>query len=255
LTRGRRGAVAVLALVGLAYGGVCGLMFMGQRSLLYFPTQARELAGAQRLTVASGGETLRVWARPAQGPAALIYFGGNGEDVAGRLDEFAAALPGHSLYLVNYRGYGGSSGSPTEAGLFADALAVYDQVRAKHRSIAVAGRSLGSGVAVYLAQQRPVARLVLITPYDSVENVAKGRYPFLPVAWLLRDKFDSVSRIAQVKAPTLVVIAGRDQVILRERTDALVARIPAGLARVEVVSGATHNALDYVALMGEFLAP
>ena len=255
LTRGQAAIARALGSAAFIYGAVCALMFLGQRALLYHPTPARELAGAQALAVASGGDTLRVWARPGAGPDALIYFGGNAEDVAGNLDELAPALPRHSLYLVNYRGYGGSTGSPTEAALFEDALAVYDAIRGRHARIAVAGRSLGSGVAVYLAGQRPVAHLALVTPYDSIENVAKASYPFLPVGWLLKDKFDSASRAGGVRAPTLVVIAEHDEVIVRARSDALVAKLPAGLARVEVVGGATHNRLDYAELLAAFLGP
>ncbi len=255
MTRGQGAVARALGSAAFIYGAVCALMFLGQRALLYHPTPARELAGAQALAVASGGDTLRVWVRPGSGPDALIYFGGNAEDVAGNLHELAPALPRHTLYLVNYRGYGGSTGAPTEAALFEDALAVYDAVRGRHARIAVVGRSLGSGVAVYLAGQRPVAHLALVTPYDSIENVAKQRYPFLPVGWLLKDKFDSASRVGGLRVPTLVVIAERDGVIPRARSDALVAAFPAGLARVEVVPGATHNSLDYAGLLGRFLAP
>jgi pimeloyl-ACP methyl ester carboxylesterase len=92
-----------------------------------------------------------------------------------------------------------------------------------------------------------------VTPYDSIANVAAGIYPFLPVRWLIRDPYDSASRIARVRAPTLVVVAEHDEVIPRARTDALVARFPQGQARVELIRGATHNALDYEALLPAFL--
>jgi len=242
-----------LSAIALIYGAVCALLFFAQRSLLYFPVPGAQPAGAERIDLPVPGATLCVWTRPASGPDALIYFGGNAEDVGQNFAGFAAALPRHALYLVNYRGYGGSTGAPTEDALFADALAVHDHVRARHASVAVAGRSLGSGVAVHLARERPVSRLVLITPYDSIANVAAGIYPFLPVRWLIRDRFDSASRIAGVRAPALVVIAERDEVIRRARSDALVAKFPAGQARVEVVRGATHNDLEYEALLADFL--
>jgi pimeloyl-ACP methyl ester carboxylesterase len=241
--------------IALAYGLLCALMFVAQRSLMYFPVGGAQPAGAERIDLPSGDATLRIWARPLPGADALIYFGGNAEDVAQNFAPFVAAMPRRALYLANYRGYGGSSGSPTEAALFADALAVYDHVAARHARVAVAGRSLGSGVAVYLARERPVSRLVLVTPFDSIENVARGHYPFLPVRWLLKDKFDSASRIAGVRAPTLVVIAQRDEIIRRARSDALVAKFPAGQVRVEVVAGATHNDLEYEPLLAAFLGP
>jgi pimeloyl-ACP methyl ester carboxylesterase len=249
----RRRAIRLLGGVALVYAGVCAAMFFGQRSLIYFPVPDELPAGAQRIELAAGDATLQVWARPLPGKDALIYFGGNQERVGRNFTRFAALLPRHSLYLVNYRGYGGSTGAPTEAALFADALAVYDHVLARHADVAVAGRSLGTGVAVYVASQRAVGRLALVTPYDSIENVARGRYPFLPVSWLLLDKFDSGSRAAQVRAPTLVVLGEHDGVIARERSDALIAKFAAGQARVEVVRGAGHNDLDYDALLAAFL--
>jgi pimeloyl-ACP methyl ester carboxylesterase len=248
----RRGAIGVVTTLALAYGGICAFMFVAQRSLLYYPVPARA-PGTPSLALPSGGETLRIWSRPAAGARALVYFGGNGEDVSTSLGDFAAVLPGHALYFASYRGYGGSTGSPSEQALFADALAVHDHVSRVHAEVTVVGRSLGSGVAVYLAQQRPVARLVLVTPFDSIENVAAGVYPFLPVRLLLRDKFDSASRVAGVRAPTLVIVAERDEVIPRARTDALVARFARGQARVELIPGATHNALDYESLLPAFL--
>ncbi|MGH8480983.1 MAG: alpha/beta hydrolase [Nevskiaceae bacterium] len=245
--------LSTLTAIALVFAGVCVLMFLAQRALLYYPVGGGPPAGAERLEVRSGDATVRVWARGVPGAGALIYFGGNAEDVGMNFAPFATALPGRALYLVNYRGYGGSSGSPSERALFDDALAVYDQVQARHPAVAVAGRSLGSGVAVHLASRRPVSRLVLVTPFDSIENVAAGIYPFLPVRLLLLDKFDSASRVAAVRAPTLVVIAERDEVIPRARTDALVAKFPAEQVRVEVVRGATHNALDYEDLLAAFL--
>ena len=250
-----RAAVRVLASAALAYGGVCAAMYFGQRALIYHPVDGELPAGAERLELGVGDATLQVWARPRPSQDALIYFGGNQERVGRNFTRFAALLPRHAVYLVNYRGYGGSTGSPTEAALLADALAVYDHVQSRHSSIAVVGRSLGTGVAVHVASQRPVGRLALITPYDSIENVARGRYPFLPVGWLLLDKFDSASRAAHVRAPTLVVLGEHDAVIPRERSEALIARFANGQARVEVVRGAGHNDLDYEGLLAGFLEP
>ena len=249
----RRTVLSTLSAIALVYLGICALLFFAQRSLLYFPVSGPRPPGAEALDLSVPGATLRVWTRPVAGPDALIYFGGNAEDVGQNLAPFASALPRHALYLVNYRGYGGSTGAPTEAALLADALAVYDHVRPRHANIAVAGRSLGSGVAVHLARERPVSRLVLVTPYDSIANVAAGIYPFLPVRWLIKDRFDSASRVSEVRAPTMVVIAERDEVIARARSDALVEKFAKGQARVEVIAGAGHNTLEYEALLEEFL--
>lgn len=245
--------LSTLSAILLVYGLLCVLVFFAQRSLLYFPVAGGPPPGAGTLDLPAGDATLRIWARPTPGPHALIYFGGNAEDVGMNFAPFAALLPRHALYFVNYRGYGGSTGAPTEAALLADALAVFDFVRARHSRVDVVGRSLGSGVAVHVARERPVSRLALVTPFDSITNVAAGIYPFLPVRWLIKDSYDSAARIAGVRAPTLVVIAEHDEVIRRARTDALVAAMPAAQVRIEVVRGATHNMLDYEQLLADFL--
>lgn len=244
----------LLFFAALIYVALCALLYFAQRSLLYFPTPAVSLPGATPVALTTEGATLRLWTRPTDGADALIYFGGNAEDVATSFEDFAAALPRHALYFVNYRGYGGSSGSPSEAALFADALAVYDHAQASHANIAVAGRSLGSGVAAYLATKRKVQRLVLVTPYDSIVNVARKRFPVFPVSLILTDKFDSASRVPDISAPTLAIVAERDEVIPRRNSDALIVRFPKSHITAEVIPGATHNELGptYPTLISRF---
>jgi fermentation-respiration switch protein FrsA (DUF1100 family) len=233
---------SLIGIIVLAYMGACLYLYFGQRSFLYFPTPETNPPNAEKILLKSDGETIRIW-KVGNGEDAVIYFGGNGEEVSHNIPLLPATLAGRSLYLVNYRGYGGSTGSPSEAGLFQDAVAVFDAVRAKHANISVIGRSLGSGVAVYLASVKDVKKLVLITPYDSVENVAKKQFPIFPISFLLRDKFTSSARAKDVKAPVLIVVAERDEVIPRENTDALIASFPASQGIVEVVPGATHNSI------------
>nr|WP_319588188.1 alpha/beta hydrolase [uncultured Desulfobulbus sp.] len=191
--------------------------------------------------------------RPHSGPDALLYFGGNAEDVSSSLPSLAQAFPDHALYLPHYRGYGGSSGKPSETALFADALALFDKAKNEHSKIVVIGRSLGSGVAVYLASQRPVARLVLVTPYDSIQGLATRQFPYLPVHWLLLDKFESGKYAPKVTAPTLVIAAEHDEVIPRASTEALCTRFSGGVAALKVVGGTGHNTISespaYIALM------
>ena len=118
---------------------------------------------------------------PHPGPRALIYFGGNAEDVSLTRAELAVLLPDTPLYLLHYRGYGGSEGSPSEAALRADARALHAHVAERHSAVTVVGRSLGTGPAVHLAATRPVQRLVLLVPFDSLLAVARGAMPRLPV--------------------------------------------------------------------------
>ena len=162
-------------------------------------------------------------------------------------------VPGRSLYLPHYRGYGGSAGSPSEAALFADALAVYDMVRNTHDDIAVMGRSLGSGVATYLAAHRSVSRLVLVTPFDSLATVAAGHYPFFPVRLLLRDRFDSAFWAARVEAPTLLLAAGRDRIVSPESSERLLAAFRPGVASLKVVAEAGHNDISLFPAFSRYL--
>jgi uncharacterized protein len=257
---------AVLAITGLvvalAYLGLCGLLFLRQRSLLYFPQPRSGDAGGELLALpmADGppGSRVLVTVRRRPGPKALLYFGGNAEAVAGQLPLLEAAFPEHALYLLHYRGYGGSSGQPSEQALFADSLALFDRVRADHDQIEVLGRSLGSGVAVHLAARRPVARLVLVTPFDSIEAVAARQFPLVPVALLLQDKYRSWVDAPRVDAPTLLIAAERDEVIPRAHTDALLSQFRPGVASLVVLPVDGHNAVEgspgYIPLLREFSA-
>jgi hypothetical protein len=226
----------------LLYAAACLLLYLFQRSLLYFPQPARVLAPALALSVP--GAELQVSVRAHAGPRAVLYFGGNAEDVSSGLAELAAVFPEDAVYALHYRGYGRSTGKPTEAALHADAIALFDRVAREHTEITAIGRSLGSGVAIRLAVERPLARLVLVTPYDSIEAVAAQQYSLFPVRWLIKDRFDSAALAPQIRVPTTVIVAERDEVIRRERSDALVARFAPGVAKVFVIRGAGHNTLD-----------
>lgn len=239
-----RSVLPFVGAVAVAYGVLCAWVFFTQRGQIYFPTPATEAPGAQPLWVESQGERIKVWNVPRPGGRALLYFGGNAEDVAGNVELFAQAFPDRSLYFVNYRGYGGSSGRPSEAGLVADALTVFDQVHTQHAEIAVMGRSLGSAIAAQLAAERPVDRLVLVTAFDSLVNVAREYFRWLPVGLLMRDRYESARRAAEVSMPVLVVIAGEDEIIPRERSEALAAAFRPAQVRVVVVPAVGHNTLD-----------
>jgi hypothetical protein len=239
-----RTLLSVLSLVGLAYLGLVAWTYVTQRAQIYYPVAETRHAGAEALWMDSGGERVKVWHVARAGPQALIYFGGNAEDVAGNIGTFARAFPEHSLFFVNYRGYGGSTGRPTEAGLRSDALAIFDRVRETHPDIAVLGRSLGSGVAVALASERPVERLVLVTAYDSLVNVAREYFGWLPVGLLLLDRYESAELAPRTRAPVLIVIAAEDEIISRQRSEALAAAFAPGQVSIEVVPGTGHNTLD-----------
>jgi hypothetical protein len=237
--------VAILfAAVAAMYLGFCGILFFLQRSLIYFPQPSaiRSPASTFRLPVAEVDVLASV--RPRDGAKALLYFGGNAEDVSLGLPLFSRDFPEHAIYLLHYRGYGGSSGTPSEEAIQRDALALFDTVHAKHPEVVVVGRSIGAGVAVRLASQRPVSRLVLVTPYYSLEELAARLYPYIPVRWLLLDKFEAWRYAPRVVAPTVLVVAGNDEVVPAASTERLLACFGKGVATLEVIAGATHNTIS-----------
>ena len=243
----------------LVYIGFGALLYFAQRSMLYLPVAENpaEDVKIERLPIEEG--SLKLWVLEPEQDHAVIYFGGNAEDVYWNAADFRASLPAHAAYLVNYRGYGGSTGSPSEEALFADALRIFDELRERHTKISVIGRSLGSGIAVYLASQRPVDRLVLVTAHDSALAIAKRLYPVYPVGLMLKDRYESVRYAADVSAPTLVVIAENDTMIPREHADNLAQAFADGQVEQLVIDNAGHNDISgharYWKEIARFLTP
>jgi uncharacterized protein len=233
----------IVAAVTLMYLVLCGLLAVFQRSLLYFP-QPRTNKSAATSTVPVAGGSLVVTTREAAGDGAVVYFGGNAEDVSWSVDTLAQAFPDRALYLPHYRGFGGSSGTPSEAALLSDALAIVDHVRRTHPDIVIVGRSLGSAVAIAVAAQRPASRLVLVTPFDSIVAVARAYYWYVPVRWLLRDRYESVQWAPRVTVPTLIVAAAEDEQIPPRHATELLRHFRPGVATMEVIAGVGHNTID-----------
>jgi pimeloyl-ACP methyl ester carboxylesterase len=234
--------VLLVVILAALYLTVCAALFVFQRALIYFP-QPRTVEAPVTLTLAVDDARVLVSVRPHEGPNALIYFGGNAEDVSRNLPGFAQAFPDYALYLMHYRGFAGSSGSPSEEAIARDALALFDKVQAEHVHIAVVGRSLGSGVAVRLASERPVARLVLITPYNSIEGIAARQFRWFPVRWLLRDKFQSWRYAPRITVPTRLILAEHDEVIPRSSSERLFSHFAKGVASLQVISNTGHNSI------------
>ena len=205
------------------------------------------------------GTRLHAWHVPGPGPA-VLYFGGNAEEVSGMLDEIAPA-PTASWFLMDYRGYGASEGAPSERALVADAKLLYDHVTGlpgvNPKRLVAFGRSLGSGVAVALAAERPLAGVILVTPYDSLAAVAKRYYWYLPVDLMLKHRFDSIALAPRLRVPLLCLIATRDEVIPPAHAERLF-EAWAGEKRKVVLEDAAHNTSDSHPLfwrsIGEFLA-
>lgn len=235
--------LSLTAAAALLYAAACGALFGFQRDLLYHPQPAQ--AGVPSLRLPVDGAELQVSTRALPGEKALLYFGGNAEDVAGSLAEMARLFPHHSLYLMHYRGYGTSTGEPTEAALHADAQALWQLASQTHSDITVMGRSLGTGVAVRLASQQPsAARLILITPYDSIAAVAAAQFAWAPVRWLLTDSFDSATLAAGLRMPTTVIAAENDRVIDRGHTQNLLSQFMPNLVQFTEIPDAGHSDLQ-----------
>lgn len=250
--------VAIFLLLAAVYLLLGALLYLFQRRLIYYPMPVDPDFNAQPVCIDNRGTRLRGWVLHPDRPRAVIYFGGNSELISNRAALFDDLFRDDSVYLINYRGYGDSDGKPSEAGLCADALAIYDEISPRHDRIIAYGRSLGSGVAVYLAAQRALHQLVLVTPYDSIAAVAQKAYPLFPVRWLIRDRFDSAALAGKIDIPVLIVSAEHDRVVRLEHTLELKRRFARAAVSYAMIEGAAHNDVtefaDYRRVLTEFLA-
>ena len=244
--------IAVWAAAG--YLGIGALMYFAQRSLMYFPERVRTAPAAAGFPQAQevwlnsdDGERVIAWHVPPRGEKpVVIYFHGNGGSLRLRVDRFRRlAADGVGLLALSYRGYGGSSGTPTEDGLIADARAAYAYALERYPAerIVLWGESLGSGVAIALAAEKPIARLVLDAPFTSAVDIAAAAYPIIPVRYLMKDQFRSDQRIKKVKVPVLILHGDADRVIPIAYGERLLAMIP-GQKRLVRFAGGEHVDLD-----------
>ena len=228
--------VALAVLVAGGWSAVVGMLWWQQDRMIFpgwgFATvQASGIeAGDERLEiVAPDGVRLVGALRRASGPSRglVLVFGGNAEDADWRLRHFRGWLDDVDLVTFFYRGYGPSEGVPSEAALVADAALIHDRVTALLRPerVVAIGYSLGSGVAAQLARQRELAGAILVTAFDSILAVAASRYPFAPVAPLLRHPFRSDAALDGVQVPVAVIAAEEDQIVPPAHTRRLVERL------------------------------
>lgn len=243
----------VIALYTLA----CLFLYLKQRDILFYPMPENNHAHATAIWLDTAEARIKIW-KFNEGKPAIIYFGGNAESIDQNIFSFKKMFADFTVYLVNYRGYAGSSGKPTEAALFEDAVAVYDYIAPNHDSVHVIGRSLGSGVACYLAENRDVDKVVLITPYDSIVNVAQAHYPVFPVRWLIKDRFDSLSRAHTLSNPILVLMAQYDEVIPMKHSKKLISALSNATVESHIIKDTQHNnILDHsesLNLLKQFIA-
>lgn len=244
----------LLIVVVLGYGALLALMYIFQRQLMYFP-DARRTAPAQaglpqaeeiQLTSADGAKLIAWHVAPRGGKPVVLYFQGNAGGPDLRVGRFTWLIAdGTGLVALNYRGYGGSSGKPSEDGLVRDAVAAYEFAAARYapQRIVLWGELLGTAVAVALAATHAVGGLILDAPFTSAAEVGAAAYPFLPVRWLIKDAFHSDRRIARVKAPILVLHGERDSIVPIEFGERLYALAPGPKRMVRFPQGG-HVDLD-----------
>lgn len=218
--------VATIAVIVVgAYAALVGVVFGLQRHMLYFPMHGDiepARAGVPEMRsvalATDDGLTLSAWYAPARGNAAtLLYLHGNGGHLGHRGAKVRPYLDaGFGVLLLSYRGYGPNPGTPSEEGLYADgraALAFLAAQKIAPERTVLYGESLGSGVAVELASQTRVGALILEAPFTSIPEVGGHHYPFLPVRWLVKDRYDSKAKIGRIGVPVLVLHGEADRIV------------------------------------------
>ena len=237
-------ALSIISVLAVIYLIALTLLYFFQRSLL-FPAVG-EATGIDRETIVIKHNEVELhgWVLNQGKSKAIIYFGGNAEQISNNIAMFEEVFEGHTVYLIDYRGYGRSNGEPTEQNLFADALHVYDQITPLYQSISAIGRSLGSGLGIYLAANRGLEKLVLLTPYDSIAEVAQSHYPMFPTRYLVRDKFESINRAADITVPVLIMAAEHDPVVPNIHTEKLLKRLTNSNVQFQMVKNVAHNNIE-----------
>jgi fermentation-respiration switch protein FrsA (DUF1100 family) len=220
-----RHTLLILAAAAIAvYLAVVGYLYFNQRQLLYAARPGLETPDINGLAIqdiritTKDGETLQAWYEPPQeGQPVILFFHGKGDALSmGKWRYIRMHKAGVGYLALSNRGYGGSTGAPTETGLLIDGLAAYDWLREQgftDQQIVIHGHSLGSGVATYVATQRPARALLLKAPFTATCDVASERYPLIPACLLMHDRFLNRERIKDVHMPVLIAHGDRDSVV------------------------------------------
>jgi fermentation-respiration switch protein FrsA (DUF1100 family) len=217
-------ALGLTGLVVVGYLGAAAWLYVEQRHMVFVNDPGAEAPDIPGLSITDvrvptpDSQSLEAWYEPPQpGKPVVLFLHGNGSTLhMGRSRYAHMHEEGVGYLAIAYRGYSGSTGTPTEKGLFIDGLAGYDWLRAKgfaDKDIVIHGHSLGTGVAVYVATKRPARALILEAPFTAAVDVAAHRYPYMPVAWLMKDRFLSRDLIKDVHMPVLIAHGTADRTI------------------------------------------
>lgn len=241
-----------LLFLAVVYLLSCTALYFFQDKLIFFPPQPAEdiyqSVSKNEIEFSINNEVLHGWKVDlnAANNKTILYFGGNAEDVV-YLNQEAKEFNVRQSFAFNHPGYGKSTGKPSQLSLYNNALQVYDLVVKEYQlssnDIIVVGRSLGSSVATYLAANRDVAGLVLITPFDSIENIAAKQYKFFPIKFLLKHQFSTIDYISMVKIPILMLAAYEDEIIADENLQNL-SKMAGKQNRLIQYSNVGHNTIQ-----------
>lgn len=218
-------AAQTLRVLAVLYVVVVGSLYVYQRKLIYAP-DARKVppsevglahVGEVIIETPDGEKLVAWWAAPRGGKAVIVDFQGQGGAPSHRAHRIKPFVDeGYGIFTLAYRGFGGSTGRPSEVALVADGKLAFDWVRSRGidaQRIVLFGESLGTGVAVQVAADRPAAGIILDSPYSSLTDVAQGRFPWIPVRWLMHDRFDSERHIQRVTSPILIYHGDNDTIV------------------------------------------
>lgn len=252
--------ISALTIAAGTYGALGLLLFAVQRNILFQPTPAPEEVPylgweqflerpglkiqARELVVSQGEARLRITLVNPGRENLLIYFGGNAEQIELNAGDFSELFPQWTIALVNYRSYGGSTGTPSKQAVLSDALEVYDSLSPGFARVAVGGRSLGTGPAAWTARERPVDRAVFITPYAELSQVAASHIPLFPISLMLRDNFTPARWLEGSNLPALLLLAENDEVVAPAHGKKFYETFAPGAARVEMFAGMCHNTIE-----------
>lgn len=215
---------SIAAIAICLYVGLAAVLYFKQRSMMYFPEPVHTTpaqaglpeAAEVALTASDGGHSSAWHVPPRDDRPVILYFHGNGGALRYRAERFRKLVrDGIGLVALEYRGFGGNAGTPTEAGLIADGEAAYAFAASRYpaRQIVLWGESLGTGIAVVVAAEKPVGRVILEAPFTSAAAVAASRYWYMPVRLLMKDQFRSDELIGKITAPVLILHGAQDHVI------------------------------------------